>query len=63
MNTTPFVTDIEHREFWRELCPGMTIEGPAISTSAAMHGTDALFADLKRERFMPQPTISTRVPM
>lgn len=47
--------EVERREFWRELCPHMTIEGPAAATPAQVGDTALLMSDLRREGYVQVP--------
>jgi len=48
-------SDVERREFWHGLCPGMTIEGGSVAAPAGFGETDRLFAVLKREGYVQVP--------
>jgi hypothetical protein len=52
MATTLTVQDAERPEFWRNLCPGMTVEGDTAPESAAVGDLDTVFANLKREGYI-----------
>ena len=52
--------DVERREFWLGLCPGMTIEGGSVPTPAAVGETDGLFTVLKREGYIQVPNALTQ---
>lgn len=45
----------ERREFWGDLCPGMSIEGGAAPRPAAVGATNGLFTELKREGYVQVP--------
>jgi len=47
--------EVESREFWQELCPHMTIGGPAAVTPAQVGDTGLLMSDLKREGYIQVP--------
>ncbi len=55
MTTTLSAADAERREFWRELCPNMSIDAGAASVPAAFGDTDPLIEDLKREGYVQVP--------
>lgn len=55
MLSTLVASEVERREFWHGLCPHMTIEGTATSSSAAVGDTAALMSDLKREGYIQVP--------
>src|SRR4051812_35164804 len=55
MYTSLSARDAELREFWRDLCPGMSIEGGSAAEPAAVGDTDLLFANLKREGYLQVP--------
>lgn len=55
MPTTLSAQDAELRDFWRDLCPGMSIEGTATAVPANVGDTDAYFSDLKREGYLQIP--------
>jgi hypothetical protein len=52
MVTTLSAQDAERREFWRDLCPDMSIERDATSIAAAVGNTQVLLSDLKREGYI-----------
>jgi hypothetical protein len=51
--------DAQRRDFWRELCPGMSIERGAPNTPAAVGETDQLIVHLKREGYIQVPDALT----
>src|SRR6185437_9778347 len=55
MATTLSAKDAELREFWRDLCPGMSIEGGATAHPAAVGDTNLLLSNLKREGYIQVP--------
>jgi hypothetical protein len=54
MAITPAV-DIESREFWLDLCPGMSIDGQADATRAHVGDTNVLLSNLRREGYIQAP--------
>ncbi|OAN34623.1 phytanoyl-CoA dioxygenase family protein [Mycolicibacterium iranicum] len=52
MLSTLVAGEVERREFWRDLCPHMTIEGAATSAPAAVGDTTLLMSDLRREGYI-----------
>ncbi|MFB1295586.1 phytanoyl-CoA dioxygenase family protein [Mycobacterium sp. pW049] len=52
MSSTLVASEVERQEFWRDLCPHMTIEGAGISSPAAVGDTTLLMSDLKREGYI-----------
>lgn len=55
MAATLSAQDAELREFWRDLCPGMSIEGGATADPAAVGDTNLLLSTLKREGYIQVP--------
>lgn len=47
--------DVARREFWGDLCPGMSIEAGGACPSAAVDELDTQLADLKREGYVQIP--------
>lgn len=64
MTATLSAARAQQRDFWGELCPGMSIEGGAFARPATFGETAPLFADLKREGYvqltdaLPEATIA-----
>ncbi len=57
MTTTLSATDAQRREFWRELCPTMSIEDGKPTASAALGDTDPMIVNLKREGYVQEPGV------
>jgi hypothetical protein len=53
--TTTSAVGIESREFWLNLCPGMSIDGLADASRARVGDTGLLLANLKREGYIQVP--------
>lgn len=47
--------DVQRREFWAQLCPGMSIEAGGARPSAAVGELDTQLANLKREGYVQVP--------
>lgn len=54
LSTLPF-EKVGSRDFWRELCPSMSIEGTGTPVAAAVGETSLLLSDLKREGYIQVP--------
>ena len=55
MFSTLAAHEVGSRDFWRQLCPHMSIEGSATPTAAAVGDTGLLLSDLKREGYIQVP--------
>lgn len=57
MFSTLLAQDVQRREFWRELCPNMSIEGSGSPTNSAVGETGLLLSNLKREGYVQVPGV------
>ncbi len=55
MTSTLLADNAERREFWRELCTGMSIEGARAAAPARVGDPDTLLVNLKREGYIQVP--------
>jgi hypothetical protein len=55
MGSTTTGEDLERREFWLELCPGMSIEGSGLAPRAEVGDKPPLLSKLKREGYIQVP--------
>ncbi|MFV0496338.1 hypothetical protein [Mycobacterium sp.] len=55
MMTMLSVADVERREFWNALCPGLSIESGGVGAPAVLGEINPLLANLKREGYVQVP--------